>query len=93
MNQKMNKTGKATDMSTKIDDILAEVVDGSLGGAASVPGVVAIAADSSGVIYEGAAGERRLGSGEAMQMDQVLWSRQGRDHFAQSAHPHVRLRL
>ena len=60
-------------MSTKIDDILAEVVDGSLGGAASVPGVVAIAADSSGVIYEGAAGERRLGSGEAMQMDQVLW--------------------
>ena len=54
-------------MSMKIDEILAEVVNGSLDAAASVPGVVAIAADSSGVIYEGAAGERRLGSGEAMQ--------------------------
>ena len=61
INQKMNKTWKVTDMSMRIDEILAEVVNGSLDAAASVPGVVAIAADSSGVIYEGAAGERRLG--------------------------------
>ena len=73
INQKMNKTWEVTDMSMKIDGILAEVVNGSLDAAASVPGVVAIAADSSGVIYEGAAGERRLGSGEAMRTDQVLW--------------------
>ena len=50
-------------MSMRIDEILAEVVNGSLDAAASVPGVVAIAADSSGVIYEGAAGERRSGVG------------------------------
>ena len=60
-------------MIAKVDEILSEAVSGNLCPAASVPGVVAIAADSAGVIYEGAAGERRQGSGEAMRTDQVLW--------------------
>lgn len=60
-------------MTRDIDEILDEVVNGSLDPSMSVPGVVAIAADSDGVIYEGAVGERRQGSGEVMRQDQVLW--------------------
>ncbi|MEI7784222.1 MAG: serine hydrolase domain-containing protein [Betaproteobacteria bacterium] len=39
----------------------------------AVPGVVAAAADREGVIYEGAFGERALGSGQAMSTDTVCW--------------------
>jgi CubicO group peptidase (beta-lactamase class C family) len=38
-----------------------------------VPGVVALAANRDGVIYEGAFGERALGSGIAMTLDTVFW--------------------
>jgi methyl acetate hydrolase len=40
---------------------------------ARVPGVVAMAADRNGVIYEGAFGERTLGGGVAMTVDTVGW--------------------
>ena len=39
----------------------------------AVPGVVAAVADREGVIYEGAFGERALGSGQAMSTDTVCW--------------------
>ncbi len=39
----------------------------------SVPGVVAMATDREGTLYEGAFGERMLGSGEAMRADSVVW--------------------
>jgi CubicO group peptidase (beta-lactamase class C family) len=38
-----------------------------------VPGVVAMATDRNGVIYEGAFGERALGGGAAMTVDTVGW--------------------
>jgi methyl acetate hydrolase len=38
-----------------------------------VPGVVALAADENGTIYEGAFGERTLGSGVEMTLDTVCW--------------------
>ena len=39
----------------------------------SVPGVVAMATNREGTLYEGAFGERVLGSGAAMGLDSVLW--------------------
>jgi methyl acetate hydrolase len=41
--------------------------------AGRVPGVVAMATDRNGVIYEGAFGERTLGGGVAMTVDTVGW--------------------
>jgi len=38
-----------------------------------VPGVVALAADRHGIIYEGAFGERQLGGGTEMTLDTVFW--------------------
>jgi methyl acetate hydrolase len=51
-----------------IDTILAGVVCAKQ----RVPGVVAMVTDRSANIYEGAAGERTLGSGEAMTTDSVF---------------------
>ena len=51
-------------------------VDAVLGGAVSsgnVPGVVAVAADDKGVIYEGAFGKRNLVTGTAMTPDTMFW--------------------
>lgn len=39
----------------------------------SVPGLVAMVADRSGVIYEGAAGVRSHGGSTAMTLDTILW--------------------
>ena len=55
---------------------LKEQADKLLGDAAKagdVPGVVAMAANRDGTIYEGAFGERVLGGGQAMTTDTVLW--------------------
>ncbi len=41
--------------------------------AGDVPGVVAVAADAQGVVYEGAFGLRHLGDGPAMTLDTVFW--------------------
>ncbi|MFZ2649076.1 MAG: serine hydrolase domain-containing protein [Burkholderiaceae bacterium] len=38
-----------------------------------VPGVVAMATRREGIIYEGAFGQRTLGSGTAMSLDSVVW--------------------
>lgn len=50
------------------DQILADAVRQG-----AVPGVVAMACDREGAIYEGAFGERVLGSGQPMTTDTVCW--------------------
>ena len=50
-----------------IDKILSKPIEAGL-----VPGVVAVAADDSGVIYEGAFGRRAVGSTEPMTLDSVF---------------------
>ena len=51
-----------------IDRVLSEAV-----ARGDVPGVVAMAADRTGVIYEGAFGRRALPDGAAMTADSVFW--------------------
>jgi methyl acetate hydrolase len=51
-------------------------IDQALRGAAEaklVPGVVAVAADDKGIIYEGAFGKRNLEAGAEMTRDSVFW--------------------
>jgi methyl acetate hydrolase len=50
-----------------IDKVLNKPIEAGL-----VPGVVAVAADDSGVIYEGAFGRRAVGSTEPMTLDSVF---------------------
>jgi methyl acetate hydrolase len=52
---------------SKIDALLRAAVE-----AGNLPGVVAVAADDSGIIYEGAFGGRRLPDGEPMTHDTVF---------------------
>lgn len=55
---------------------LKQRADMLLSGAAAlgaVPGVIAMATNRDGTIYEGAFGERTLGSGQAMTPDTVVW--------------------
>jgi len=52
---------------SKIDALLRAAVE-----AGNLPGVVAMAADDSGIIYEGAFGSRRLPDGEPMTRDTVF---------------------
>jgi methyl acetate hydrolase len=58
----------STSVTTSLDDILGYTV-GRAGGA---PGVVAMATDANENFYEGAAGVRDLGTGEAMTTDTVM---------------------
>ena len=51
-----------------VDTILQDAIERG-----DVPGVVAMATDREGVIYEGGFGERLLGSGSAMTPDTVVW--------------------
>jgi len=51
-----------------IDHALRQAVESG-----AVPGVVAVAADADGVIYEGAFGKRAVPSGAAMTTDTVFW--------------------
>ena len=53
---------------TKIDSVLAQGVTSG-----AVPGVIAAVANREGVVYEGAFGEKALGSGNAMTKDTVCW--------------------
>ena len=57
-----------TYLKSACDEILARAIEGD----ARVPGVVAMATDRSANTYEGAAGERLLGGGEAMTTDSVF---------------------
>ena len=52
----------------KIDSLLSRAVD-----AGDVPGVVAMATNAEGAIYEGAFGRRVLGGSQAMTLDTVVW--------------------
>ena len=52
----------------KIDSLLQRAVE-----AGDVPGVIAMATDRNGVIYEGAYGKRVLGQPAAMTADTVVW--------------------
>ena len=56
------------DLKATVDAILAGVVDGS----PTVPGVVAMATDRKGSLYEGAHGQRMLGGDAAMTTDSVF---------------------
>lgn len=51
----------------KIDALLRAAVD-----AGDLPGVVALAADDTGLVYDGAFGRRRLPDGEAMTRDTIF---------------------
>src|SRR5262249_24869375 len=53
---------------SKIDALLQRAVEGG-----DVPGVIAMATDRNGVIYEGAFGKRVLGQAAAMTADTVVW--------------------
>lgn len=55
-------------MKDHIDRILGQGVSSG-----AVPGVVATVGSREGVLYEGAFGERALGSGQAMDTDTVCW--------------------
>lgn len=62
----------ASDLKSSCDAVLQRTVTGS----PRVPGVVAMATDRRGTIYEGAAGQRLLGQDPAMTTDTVfaIWS-------------------
>src|SRR3981189_1129801 len=52
----------------QIDQVLRQKSD-----AKEIPGVVAVAADSNGVIYQGAYGKRDLAKDDAMTVESVFW--------------------
>lgn len=64
-----------TGLKEALDNVLHEAVHPA-SGMDGVPGVVAMATDRNGTIYEGAAGVRQLGQGETMTVDTVvaIWS-------------------
>jgi CubicO group peptidase (beta-lactamase class C family) len=51
-----------------VDELLERAVE-----TGSVPGVVALAADDTGVIYQGAFGSREVGAERPMTLDTVVW--------------------
>jgi len=59
-------------MSDQFKSALDAVLNGVVGGSPRVPGVVAVATNRDGNIYEGAAGSRVLGEDTAMTTDTVM---------------------
>src|SRR5215468_11164843 len=55
-------------MFNAVDEVLRQAADTK-----AVPGVVAVAATSDGVLYEGAFGKRDLAKGTDMTLDSVFW--------------------
>lgn len=53
---------------TSVDQVLEGAVE-----TGRLPGVVALVADRGGVTYQGAFGERELGSGQPITLDTVFW--------------------
>jgi CubicO group peptidase (beta-lactamase class C family) len=51
-----------------VDQVLERAVE-----AAEVPGVIALAADDAGVVYQGAFGKREVGKEPDMTLDTVVW--------------------
>jgi CubicO group peptidase (beta-lactamase class C family) len=60
--------GAKKDALNVVDEVLRQAADTK-----EVPGVVAVAANSDGVIYEGAFGKRDLAKGTDMTADSVFW--------------------
>src|SRR5215471_19547669 len=60
--------GAKKEMFNAVDEVLQQAADTK-----QVPGVVAVAANSDGVIYEGAFGKRNLANGTDMTADSVFW--------------------
>lgn len=56
------------ELKQRADQLLAGAV-----ATGAVPGVIAMACDRDGTLYEGAFGERTLGSGKPMTLDTVVW--------------------
>lgn len=56
------------ELKQRADQLLASAV-----ATGAVPGVIAMACDRDGTLYEGAFGERTLGSGKPMTLDTVVW--------------------
>lgn len=61
-------SGEARADKAKLDAVLSGAVSSG-----SVPGVVALAADDKGVLYEGAFGKRNVVTGAAMTPDTMFW--------------------
>ncbi len=59
-------------MSSDLKSAADSILNGVVSGKARVPGVVAMLTDRKSNTYEGAAGERVLGSGDAMATDSVF---------------------
>ena len=59
-------------MSAKLKSVADQILDTTTSRAGGVPGVVAVATDRNGNIYEGCSGVRSLGSEGAMTMDSVM---------------------
>lgn len=59
-------------MSAKLKSIAGQILATTTGRAGGAPGVVAVATDRNGNIYEGCSGVRSLGSEGAMTMDSVM---------------------
>jgi methyl acetate hydrolase len=55
-------------VASSVDQVLERAVDSG-----ELPGVVALAADDRGVIYEGAYGKRAIDGAAAMSLDTVMW--------------------
>jgi CubicO group peptidase (beta-lactamase class C family) len=55
-------------VASRVDQVLARAVE-----AGEVPGVVALAADDQGVVYEGAFGKGEVGRDPEMRLDTVVW--------------------
>ena len=60
--------GAKKDGLNAVDDVLRQAADTK-----EVPGVVAVAANSDGVVYEGAFGKRDLANGTDMTANSVFW--------------------
>ncbi len=58
-------------MATSLKSSVQAVLDGAVAASPGVPGVSAVATDRNGNIFEGAAGERALGGGDAFTPDTV----------------------
>src|SRR5918911_1587921 len=55
-------------VASSVDQILERAVESG-----DVPGVIALAADDAGVVYQGAFGKRELGKDAEMSLDTVVW--------------------
>src|SRR5215471_9043753 len=59
---------RAMEVKSGVDAVLERAAD-----AGEVPGVVALAADDDGVVYQGAFGKREMGKEADMTLDTVFW--------------------